>query len=120
MNPTETNGSLTRRGISHQALDAAVLEHMSPMHKPLGLGPLVEQKRWRYGIPDEAFFNQCAAFNKVLVSQIPEEESDTYEGTVILKTEVTKKRELVEAPRGVIVSAGLQALDELRSNGIDI
>jgi hypothetical protein len=90
--------------------------------EPLGLGPLVEKKRWLYGIPDMAFFNQSPAFNKILVAQIPEvgEESDVYAGTNIIKTEIAKKRDLVEAPRGVIVGAGLQALDELRSNGIDI
>lgn len=120
MTQIETNGSLTRRGIKHTLLDAAMKDYMSK--EPLGLGPLVEKKRWKYGIPDMAFFNQSPAFNKVLVAQIPEtgEESDTYAGTHIIKTETVKKRDVVEAPRGVIVGAGLQALDELRSNGIDI
>jgi hypothetical protein len=120
MNQTETNGSLTRRGIGHTALDEAMQGHMSK--ESLGLGPLVDAKRWKYGIPDIAFFNQAPAFNKILVAQIPEtgEETDFYSGTKILKTEVAKKRDHVEAPRGVLVSAGLQALDELRSNGIDI
>lgn len=118
MDQTETNVTTTRRGIRSERLGLEVGSHIS--QNTIGLGPLVDKKRKQYGIPDEAFFNQCAAFNKVLVAQIPEEEGDTYEGTVILKTEIAKKRDLVEAPRGVIVSAGLQALDELRSNGIDI
>lgn len=96
----------------------AILAHMSK--EPLGLGRLVEEKRWKYGIPDEAFFNQYPAFNRVLVVQIPEDESDTYGESGLIKTEIAKKRDLVEAPRGIIVGAGLQALDELRSNGIDI
>ncbi len=120
MNQTETNGSLTRRGVGVTKLDEAMKDHMSK--ESLGLGKLVDQKRWQYGIPDCAFFNQSPAFNKILVAQIPEvgEESDVYAGTTIIKTEITKKRDQVEAPRGVIVGAGLQALDELRSNGIDI
>ncbi len=118
MSQTETNGSLTRRGIRSELLAKEIGSHIS--EGTIGLGPLVDRKRKQYGIPDEAFFNQCPAFNKILVAQIPEEETDTYEGTVIIKTEITKKREMVEAPRGVIVGAGLQALDELRSNGMDL
>ena len=119
MTQIEVVGS-QRRGIGITELDKAIKDHMSST--PLGLGPLVEKKRWQYGIPDIAFFGAVAAFNKIYVAQIPEvgEEGDTYAGTSIHKTEVAKKRDLVEAPRGVIVSAGLQALDELRSNGMDI
>jgi hypothetical protein len=118
MNQTETNGSLTRRGLKVESLAKAIDAHISK--EPLGLGALVDAKRKKYGIPDEAFFGQCPAFNKILVWQVGEEETDTYGGGLILKTEVAKTRELVEAPRGVIVGAGLQARDELRSNGIDI
>lgn len=110
---------LTRRGLKEEVLMVDVAKHMSP-RGTLGLPRILEEKRWKYSIPDEAFFNQQACFNKILVHQIREEESETYAGTSIIKTEITKTRELVEAPRGVIISAGLQALDELRSNGIDI
>jgi hypothetical protein len=85
----------------------------------LGLPPLLDDKRIKHGIPDSAWRSQ-AVFNKILVWQIPVDGSETYGGGVIVKTEAQKKRELSEAPRGVIVSAGLQALDELRSHGVDI
>jgi len=110
---------LTRRGLAEEEKIRVVKENMSPPGA-LGLPKLLEQKRWQYGMPDQLFTNQQACFNKVLVHQIPEEESNTYAGGLILKTEVAKTRELVEAPRGIIVSAGLQALDELRSNGVDL
>lgn len=118
MTQIEPNGSSTRRGLKIEQLVSEIDKHISK--EPLGLGPLVDAKRKKYGIPDEAFFNQCPAFNKILVWQVAEEESETYGSGLILKTEVAKTRELVEAPRGVIVGAGLQALDELRSNGMDI
>jgi hypothetical protein len=120
MNQTEANGTiiLPPRKTREEIRREAILEHMSK--ETIGLGKLVDEKRWKYGIPDEAFFNQCPAFNRVLVVQIPEDESDTYGETGLIKTEAAKKRDLVEAPRGVIVGAGLQALDELRSNGIDL
>lgn len=118
----EMNGAqgVPIRGEGRTKLDNAMKDFMSK--DSIGLGPLVDKKRWQYGIPDMAFFNQSPAFNRVLVAQIPEvgEESETYAGTNIIKTEVTKKRDQVEAPRGIIVGAGLQALDELRSNGMDI
>lgn len=85
----------------------------------LGLPALLEAKRIKYAIPNSAWRSQ-AVFNKILVWQIPIDESDTYGQTGLVKPETVKKRELSEAPRGVIVSAGLQALDELRSHGVDI
>lgn len=85
----------------------------------LGLPALLEAKRIKYAIPNSAWRSQ-AVFNKILVWQIPIDESDTYGKTGLVKPETVKKRELSEAPRGVIVSAGLQALDELRSHGVDV
>jgi len=116
----ETIGAPSRRGVAFENFDAEVRKYISPKEKPLGLGSLVEQKRLKYGIVDAAWFGQHPLFNRVLVWQLPEEEGDTYNGGLILKTETQKKRELVEAPRGVIVGAGLGALDVLRSNGADI
>lgn len=85
----------------------------------LGLPGLLDSKRVKHGIPDSAWKSQ-AVFNKILVWQLPIDEADTYGGGLIQKTDAQKKRELSEAPRGVIVSAGLQALDELRSHGVDV
>lgn len=85
----------------------------------LGLPPLLDAKRVKHGIPDSAWKSQ-AVFNKVLVWQVPVDESKAYGSGVILKTDQAIKREMSEAPRGVIVSAGLQALDELRSHGVDL
>lgn len=115
---TEPIVTPSRRGLAQESFHKEVMKHMS--ESPLGLGKLVEDKRWKYGIVDAAWFAQHAAFDRVLVWQISEDEGDTFNGGLILKTEVQKKRDLVEAPRGVIVSAGLGALDVLRSNGIDI
>ena len=85
----------------------------------LGLPALLESKRIKYGIPDSAFKNE-PIFDNVYVWQVPLDESETWGKSNIIKTEVTKKRELQEAPRGVVVAAGLQALDQLRSYGVDI
>ena len=98
--------------------EADIAKHFAPAGT-LGLPPLLDEKRCRYGIPNEAWSGQ-AMFNKILVWQVPIDESITYGSGIIQKTDAARRRELMEAPRGVIVSAGLVALDELRSHGADI
>ncbi len=85
----------------------------------LGLPELLDNRRLEHGIVDGAFASR-AVFDRVFVWQLPMESSETYEGTCIVKTEITKRREHEEAPRGIIVSMGLKAADTLKSNGIDV
>jgi hypothetical protein len=93
------------------------------MAKPgkLGLPALLEARRLEYIIPDGAFEHQ-AAYDRILVMQLPEKahESGRYEGTKIIMTQEARARNKEGAPRGVICSAGLAALDNLRSNGMDL
>ncbi len=96
-----------------------LLKHMKPPGE-LGLPRLLDEKRIMWGIPDAAFTTAQATFNKVLVWQIPLSQSETYEGTSIIKTQTTQRRDRMEAPRGIIISAGLQALDQLKSHGVDV
>lgn len=87
----------------------------------LGLPPLLDHRRLQYGIIDAAFhYGGQAAWDKVLVHQIPQYEGDTYGDTKILMPESAKRTEAQTAPRAIIVSAGLIALDQLRSNGMDL
>lgn len=109
---------VTAREESERALQREIEANFSAPGT-LGLPPLLEAKRIKHAIPDSAW-DAAAVFNKICVWQIAVDSSDTYGGGLIAKTEVQKKRELTDAPRGVIVSAGLQALDELRSHGVDI
>lgn len=103
---------------SRLKLEAESRKHFSPPGT-LGLSRLLDEKRVRYGIPDTAWMTQ-PAFDQVLVWQIAVDDSKTYGNGLIQKTETALKRELQEAPRGVIVAAGLTALDQLRSHGIDV
>lgn len=103
-----------------EAMEAELRSKMSPPGA-LGLPPLLDKRRIERGICDAAFKFQ-AAFDRILVAQYDEEaERDTYlDGGLIIKTDIAKRRDSMQAPRGVIISAGLRALDNLRSNGIDI
>lgn len=84
-----------------------------------GLPPLLEARRLEYGIPDGTF-KLAGMYGRILVWQIPQDEGDTFKGTSIIKTERTKDNDRARAPRGIIVAAGLSALDYLRSNGSDL
>lgn len=103
-----------------KAMSDQIRDAMSPPGA-LGLPPLLDRRRLEFGIPDAAFTRQ-ALFDRVLVYQLPPEEFErgTFGDTKILAPDVTRDREHREAPRGLLVSAGLQALDELRSNGVDL
>lgn len=93
--------------------------HMAPPGGIPGLHPALEKRRWIYGIPNGAFQVQ-AAFNVCLVWQISRFDTDMIGDTGLYMSKQTEKRMNDETPRGIIVSAGLAALDALRSNGIDI
>lgn len=84
------------------------------------LPPLLEARRLEHGIPDGAF-EQDATFGRVLLWQVPLNAGDTFvKDGKILMTENRKDKERDSAPRGIIVTAGLSALDYLRSNGMDL
>lgn len=87
----------------------------------LGLPEALDIRRRQYGITNGAFRVQ-AAFDRILVFQIPEAhfEKGYYGNTGIIIPENAKDGRKRGAPRGVIVSAGLRALDNLRSNGFEL
>jgi hypothetical protein len=59
-------------------------------------------------------------FDRIFVYQLPRVFGDIIEGTSLVKPESVRKREEESTPRGVIVSAGMKALDNLVSNGMDV
>lgn len=86
------------------------------MKSSLRLPPLLEKRRKEFNIPDGAF-RKAAKFDRCFIWQIADYEGDFFKGTGIVMPETAKKRGLTQAPRGVLVSAGLQALDFLVTNG---
>ncbi len=96
----------------------AIRAKMSPKGT-LKLPPLLEARRWQYLIPDGCFSVQ-AVFDRMLVMQIPFSDKKTFGDTSIIMPETTKARRADEACRGIIISAGLKGLNNLRSNGMDL
>jgi len=101
---------------------AATEAQMKKMSRPgaLDLPPMLEEKRLQYLITDGAF-KVHPAFDRILVWQIAAHQKETFDpqGTIIMPDMVRDQEKMV-TPRGVIVSAGLLALDHLRSNCIDV
>ncbi len=62
-------------------------------------------------------------FDRIVVYRIPEDKAKretAIEGGLILKPEATLDREKKSSPRGLIVAAGLKAMDELNGHGVGL
>ncbi|HET8958023.1 MAG TPA: hypothetical protein VFM95_06170 [Microcella sp.] len=96
-----------------------IKERMSPPGA-LRLPPLLDAARLKWGIPD-GFFKSQPAFDRVFVFPINRFEGETtYGGTSIFLPNATKERDLQEGRRGILISAGLSAMDRLMSHGIEL
>jgi len=94
--------------------------HMSPPGA-LRLPPLLEKHRLKYGITDGALASQ-ALFDRIHVFPIDGAEGDRIEKTSggIFKPAITKLKDKQEGNRGVLISAGLTAMDRLMSHGVQL
>lgn len=96
----------------------AIQERLAPKGS-LGLDPHLDQRRLDYLIPDEAF-NEQPVYDRVFVAQLNDGPDDGkfVEGGLIIKPQTVEARDKGESPRGIVVSAGMIALDNLMSHGI--
>ncbi len=87
----------------------------------LGLAELLDERRLEEGIPDCAFRHE-ASFDRIFVYQIEPEEykTGTYGQSRIILSDTIREMNKVQAPRAIIVSAGLSAMDALYSHGIGL
>jgi co-chaperonin GroES (HSP10) len=112
--------AVARREIEVEELRQARMARMAKGKAlaAMKLPPLLAQRRLQYTIPDGCF-SQFPLFDRVLLYQLGEKHQTDKIGSIYLP-EVTQERLHDETPRGVIVGAGPKALDELRSNGVDL
>jgi hypothetical protein len=117
-NNAEQN-SLVNRGIIAANIADKLMASLEP-RGTFNIPMLLDERRFKYAIPNGAFASY-PAFDKVYIWQITLTERKTYsDGGAILKPDAIVASDRNTAPRGIIVSAGLQALDSLRSSGFDI
>lgn len=103
-----------------EAETKAMREHMSPPGT-LNLPPLLEARRLEMALPDD-YFTIDAVFQRVFLKQLdPREFNEGKYGTTgLVVIPAVQSREAKEAPRGIIVSAGTDALDYLVSHGMEL
>lgn len=104
------------------ALRASIWAEDSPEAKAAMLPPLLELRRRQHLIPNGAF-DIFPAYDRVLIWQLGEhdaEEAEKFKGTGIYKPAAKVDYDRAMNPRGLVVGAGLLALNMLRSNGIDL
>lgn len=85
----------------------------------LGLPKLLDDRRVEYLIPDSVFKCQ-AAWERVILYPVPEFKEKLSSESSIILTDAAREAANFESPRGILISAGLQALDQLRTNGMDL
>ena len=85
----------------------------------LGLPELLEKRRWEYGITDGAFAFQ-PFHDRILVWQTSRARTRESKTSLIELSDIGQKRIKESNPEGILVAAGLEALDQLRMNGIDL
>lgn len=98
----------------------ALREHISPLETPPGPMPrLLNERRHKYLIPDEAFeYALGTTFDRVLVWQVSLHQEEK-KGLLYMPDSV-RDRDRQQACLGIVVGAGLRALDELKSHGVDL
>ncbi len=123
--PRETDGGNLVDDSAEVLRKARAMQARQAPPGALGLPPLLDERRLSHVIPDGAF-KEAAVYDRVYIYQLGRrdvaagETDETYEGTSILKTQERRDYEHKETPRGIIVSAGLDALEHLHSNGMDL
>ena len=95
----------------------------------LGLEPLLDKRRVEFEIPDCVFRFAQPVYDRVFLYQLPFFEQDMYgdakdpndpEKPLIVLTDTGKDIDKNTTPRGLLIAAGLTALDRLHAHGIEI
>lgn len=96
-----------------------IKERMSPP-EVLKLTARLERMRQRYLIPDGAFKSQ-ATFDRIYVYPIdPFDDAEKIPGSFLFRANLTRMKDMQEGHRGVLISAGLTAMDRLASHGYEL
>lgn len=88
----------------------------------LGLPPLLDERRLKFGITDGAFKRQ-PLYDRVFLYQIPEfatPDGKFSDGSLIDVPGNVLDKMTQAAPRGILVAVGLAAFDTLGSNGVQL
>jgi len=109
-------------GASRDRTGAIREKLMSPPGELKNISPRMEAMRLKYAIPDKAFNQACAVYDRCLLWQIEawEQGQETFGDTSIIMPDNTKKAQAEASSRAVIIDVGLAALDSFRDNGGEV
>jgi hypothetical protein len=108
-----------RKLADEQRKSQELLARMSPPGAIPGLHPLVEAKRLSFGIVDEYFSSQ-AIFDRLFLFQTAQGDGETMGEGIIQMPDTSKQWDKETAPQGILLSAGMEALDTLKSHGVEL
>lgn len=118
MNPTELKDFVDKIEVAKN-IEKKLRASLNPPGT-YNIPEVLDKRRIEYGIPNGAF-ESYPLFDKCYIWQISINVRETYaEGGAILMPEAAKAYKKNTAPRGILISAGLQAMDSLYSTGIKI
>lgn len=110
---------LVQRALVAENIAKALEDSLAPLGT-YKLPGMLDRRRLEFGIPNGCF-EHFPLFDKVYIWQLNMTERKTYsKGGAIIKPEQRVAHDRATAARGIIVSAGLAALDSLRSTGVDL
>lgn len=119
-------GSIERKALLgyENVSDEEIRKHVAPLGKtglPAAImPPLLDRRRVEYLIPNEAWSSQPSS-DTVRVWQVEDKTQATYvEGGIVVRPDAVRDQDRNESPKGILVAAGLLALDSLRSHGIEL
>jgi hypothetical protein len=113
-----------RVALQDELMEAKKMARVSPAGA-LGLTPLLDARRIEYSIIDAMFDARCC-YDRVYVYQIPpkavvrRQAESRSKGSVIALSVGMRENETDKAHRGIIVSAGLSAMDHLTAHGMGL
>lgn len=118
--PQVNSGMLEERDRSIAERRSEIMRKRMSPPGALKLPKLLDERRLEYGVTDRAF-DWHASFDRVYIWQIPMQKGDKFESdSLIHMPESVQHREKAKAPQGIIISAGLTAMDQLYSHGITL
>lgn len=121
--PLREKAQETNRLVERALVAANIADALEKSLAPRGtykIPRILDERRFEFGIPNGCF-EHFPLFDKVYIWQVNMTERKTYsEGGKIIKPEARIAHDRNTAARGIIVAAGLAALDSLRSAGADV
>lgn len=107
-----------RTTIEQQTRAEIQRNHLAPLGQT-DLPAFLDKRRVEYQLPNELFVHQACG-NRVLFYPMGIEGDKKFEGTSIIMPDFADTRDKKMTPKGLLVSAGIEAMDYMVDQGIEL